>query len=139
MTQTVTIEVDDIPEGYEVVRFGIPVEGEQFLAFYGMKEVVTAADISCPEMCKQRFILRPIWKPPAWLKPGWIAMDKEGRWRWYANEPEPHPDPLYPMWRNKIQGSPIDPLWNFACVEPPFTPPPCADWKQSLRQIGGGP
>ena len=33
-----------------------------------------------------RIVLTPKWKPPEWLKPGWIAKDENG-WKWFSGKP----------------------------------------------------
>ena len=35
-----------------------------------------------------RIVLTPKWKPPEWLKPGWIAQACNGVWWWSETKPD---------------------------------------------------
>ena len=104
--QTITTEID-IPDGYEFVQI-------DYIPF---------------EVC--RVVLRPIWQPPSWMRPGWIAMDENQDWYWHAVEPSQW-DHIFSSRKHSCiiyrKGKP---------TVGDFTPPPCDDWKQSKRRIGG--
>jgi hypothetical protein len=70
-------------------------------------------------------IVREAWKPPEFLKPGWIAMDTDEFWCWYMHEPRF--DVSNGEWES---GGPLTILSHLN-----FTPPPCSDPKLSLRRI----
>jgi hypothetical protein len=95
----------EIPDGREYVSHNVEKAG--FRMFYVAIET------------------RPAWQPPEWLNPGWIAMDKNGQWYWHESKPEYRGD----FWINDNGDSELDPRAL------KFTPPPCTDWKQSLREI----
>ena len=58
------------------------------------------------------------------LNKGWVAMDKEGAWRWFELKPE-HDDC---GWYEHVKGG----CWLTWC----FTIEPCAcDWTDSLRRV----
>ncbi len=64
------------------------------------------------------------WTPPSWLKSGWVAMDMNGKWRWY----EARPTIGNSTWING-HGS-----RSTIC----FDGPDCNDWMTSLRQVSRG-
>lgn len=120
--QTVTIEVD-VPEGWEFDRFDMPKAGEHWIDGAGMLHCAgfNYADTAC-------VIVKKAWQWPAWLKAEWVAMDKDGEWWAYSNEPFCG---KLPHWENVDGG-------ENACVSQlfSFTPPPCpcTDWRQSKRR-----
>lgn len=107
-TQRVTIEID-VPDGREAVFSHQSPGFSEHLVF---------------------FELRDKWQPPAWLKPGWICQQADGTWWWTTKEPR------------RITSDDwieTDDKGMFCLTGPPyldFTPPPCTDWKLSLRRIG---
>lgn len=121
MTVTVTIQDGAVPDGFEPVRYGWLRCGENYLFNC---EVFTAASDHIPLTDAAFLIIRPIYQPPSFLKPGWIAMDKNGDWYWYSVEP--------------TQGNVA---WNrcysdyTSMTRFNWTPPPCTDWTQSLTEI----
>lgn len=119
MTVTVTIPDEFVPDGYEVVRFGLPVKGDVYV---GGRHASTA-QFNFENM--PQIIIRPIYQPPTWLKPGWLAMDKNRIWYWHASKPDRDCE----FWMNNEGDMQLDPR---ALV---FTPPPCTDWTQSLFEI----
>ncbi len=66
------------------------------------------------------------WTPPDWIRAGWIAMDADGKWRWYEQQPT-----LGDMWwiNSAEAGS-----RSTVCIDGP----PCKDWKTSLRKVKEG-
>lgn len=69
--------------------------------------------------------IRPVWQWPPWLKAKWIAMDGQGKWHGFGDQPA-------------IQEAQKT-WWGFPSFEIvstmiDFTPPPCADWKTSKRR-----
>ncbi len=94
--QQVTIEVD-VPEGYE-----------------GFLRPLTEYD-NCYALN-----WRPVWQWPAWLKAEWIAMDADGVWWAYENEPNVFDRATWYAGGSKFE---IDPRAF------DFTPPPSVDWK----------
>jgi hypothetical protein len=75
-----------------------------------------------------RIILRPAWQWPEWIKPGtWLAMDSDGVWSLSSQEPKADPCGTYWFVEKGVMAE-----VKTALVD--FTPPPCTDWRQSLRQ-----
>lgn len=89
-------------------------------AYNGNAWVTTLADIPL-----KLIVAVPNWTPPEFLKPGWVAMDANGAWRWH--EKEPHPRQNYYEWDSA--GACVF-LGHFI-----WTPPVCADWTQSKRRV----
>lgn len=118
--QTITTEID-IPDGYEFVR----IDADK-----------GACNHTPP--CKRlhaEVIIRPVWQPPSWMRPGWIVKTTHGD-MWWWSETEPY-----------LSGTPTS-HWStegdccliyrdgFPTVAD-FTPPPCDDARKSKRRIGG--
>lgn len=57
------------------------------------------------------------------MRPGWVAMDDDGRWYWYDKKP------LELNWGFHIKGS-IKIQIEFFNIEP------VNDWQKSLRKVG---
>lgn len=122
----------DVPEGYEWTgEVRLPLAGETYLDLDIGREVDTAFQdyVVCV-----RPILRSKWKPPAWLREGtWVAMDLGGNWYAYGGKPTLRPG----MWSYGVESTlnlsrtPTHPCFNLT----PFVPPPCTDWRTSLRQV----
>lgn len=121
MLTKVELEID-VPEGYEVVRYGLPKEGEVYLAACRKKPKITKAFRDYE--VANKIILQPIWQWPAWLKAPWIAMDEDRTWYVYEDKPHISRD----TWINVNQMNSIED-WAID-----FTPPPCTDWTKSLRK-----
>lgn len=109
------------PEGYEIVRIGLPSPSDWVMDYHGRAIRVPARDLNIAWM-----ILRPIWQWPEWLTAPYIAMDSDGIWYAYTKEP-----------------SAVDDDWCYGGCDwlllsdrtlLAFTPPPCTDWKTSLRR-----
>lgn len=120
--RTIEFEVD-VPAGFEI-EVRCPKKGETFLRF------TDALNIYSPITAGRDFtsdihpVLVPIWTPPSWLKPGWIAMDENGTWWWYAIEPTRGLSAWYGVGQCRLT-----PATN-------FNPPRCDDWTTSKMQIG---
>lgn len=105
----------DVPDGYECVGWRLPRKNESYLSG-GVSVAVRDFEVV------QYPVVRPIWQPPAFLKPGWIAMDMNGTWYWYeamATRGVESWNGMYPC--------------RLACLN--WTPPPCTDWRESRREI----
>lgn len=59
------------------------------------------------------------------MRPGYVAMDKDGRWFWYSKEPLPIKRQKHWTWVGNVNCFPL--LFNIAPVD---------DWTQSLRKVG---
>ena len=75
-----SITLPGVPEGYEDVRFGRPKNGESLLNTRGDVEVATSDWVG-----GHRLIVRKIWTPPEWLKPGWIFLNCD-EWFWTSGK-----------------------------------------------------
>lgn len=118
-----TVPIDDniVPDGYEPVRIGFPRRGELFF----VQRQVHSATFDFEH--DSQLIVRPIWKPPAWLKPGWIASNKGGVWLWFDQKPEFRNGEYWAI------GDTCPVIINTRMLE--FTPPPFTDPATSLREI----
>lgn len=67
-----------------------------------------------------------IYEATVYIKPGWVAMDKNGRWCWYKHKP--HTNESKGMWlRDEIE----HPWCDLGCLDIA----PVEDWTQSLIKI----
>ena len=77
-----TIQVK-VPDGTDIsgydAEFRRPQQGDKILAKEGIETAVNTWSTAC-------IVLTPKWKPPEWLKPGWIAKDENG-WKWFSGKP----------------------------------------------------
>lgn len=119
----IDVDLGELANEWEPVAFRVPTDVDMWVNHIG--QVVGGADgYSSPHL---RLIVRRKWTPPAWLKPGWIAMDADCAWFAYRSEPEAcYGDG---EWRSGDEASHLCP----DIID--FTPPPCDDWKQSKRRI----
>ncbi len=118
--QQVMIEVD-VPEGWEIDRFGLPKAGEHWIDGVGKLNCAgfDYQDTAC-------VIVRKAWQWPDWLK-GWIAMDEDGAWFWFENEPRQ----MNTGWGHEGgEYYRFDVVTNVAGIQPP----PCTDWRTSKRR-----
>ena len=110
----------DIPEGYELadVEMREPTEGEYFVAHNHLVQQVRDAIAYGP-----RVIVRPAWKWPEFLGKDVACVWLCHSGVWWASEdiPKQHGD----YWLDHGRASRLD-LMN-------WTPPPCIDWRTSLR------
>lgn len=60
------------------------------------------------------------------MKDGWVAMDKDGRWHWYSDKPKT----FYDSWLGPQRMT--DYIW-LSC----FDIAPADDWTKSLIKVGG--
>ena len=117
--QKIEIEVD-IPDGYEFVRYGVPVDRDLLVSSAGDVVECWGCQSAVPRV--PRVIVREAWQWPEWLKADYIAMDRDGDW--YA-----HRD--MPMRYERFWVTEDSMHLDIRMFD--FTPPPCDDWKQSLR------
>ena len=113
------VEVE-VPDGWEVVEYRRPRMGDHYLRA-GLGIQMAPCDFEY-----ERIIVRKAWQWPAWLKAAWIAMDLDGEW--YAWSKLPRIACNTDHW---YDGGDLQAL-NPELVD--FTPPPCDDWRQSLRK-----
>jgi len=113
------IEVEvDIPAGFEFVRF--PFNGESLTC-----DGDTFCRVVVNGSLETMAVLRKLWQWPEWLTAEWIAMDRDGGWWCYGDKPR----------LNDLGWSPCG--GTNSSLRPcltTFTPPPCTDWRQSLRR-----
>jgi len=115
-----TLQID-VPEGWRIARYRTPLEGEYYL--HDGEAVEAMVDFT-----DDRIVLVADWRWPSWLKAGWIAKCELGEWKAF-NECPMRSD-FHNEWFSVLDayGTLLDPdLFR-------FEPPPCDDWKQSLRQ-----
>ena len=124
MKMEVEIEDGVIPAGKELVRLGLPKQGEQFIANNSFVDTAF-----CDFRDNRKIIVRDAWQWPEWLKAEWLAMDKDERWFAYDQKPSI----VSGRWEQSAFTGARHCYWidlhYFA-----FTPPPCTDWRQSLRR-----
>lgn len=61
------------------------------------------------------------------MRPGWVAMDQDGRWFWHENKPSK--ESLKYAWFNYAGKHMMSNLVSFDIA-------PVDDWTQSLRKVG---
>ena len=125
----------EIPEGYELAceNLRVPKPGEYFVNSYGhvfqvQNHCVVDGVLTRPELCVPSVIVRPAWKWPEWLLTRWVAMDSVGQWMTFDGS-QPRMSDVGWTWGND----------HSICLRLTdkilaFTPPPCTDWTQSLRE-----
>ena len=61
------------------------------------------------------------------LRKGWVAMDEDGEWHWFSEEPE-----------SCVSGYIFSPFtFSYSvCLSDAFDIAPANDWKKSLRKVG---
>lgn len=124
--QQITIEVD-IPDGYEATgEFRLPDESRE--CWLSNFSAVCEPHGGRATVHGPRLILRKKWQWPDWLKAPWIAMDKNGEW--YAYKEQPDLMDGFVTWQSS--GPASHTLIDSGMFD--FTPPECTDWKQSLRK-----
>ena len=73
-----------VPDGTDIsgydAKLGLPDDGDMVLHDDGRIRI--SGDSFEPWI-----ILTPKWKPPEWLKPGWIAKDDKNCWYWFSDKP----------------------------------------------------
>ena len=124
MTKQMVLVKVDVPDGWEVVGYGVPRPGEYYLGHRGSGVYQAKAEYTYIAS----FIIEQGWVAPKWLKSGtWIAMDKSGSWWVFGVKPERASSAFF------VPAGTGRSLLN--CRMMNWTPPPCTDWTQSLRQI----
>jgi hypothetical protein len=116
----------DVPEGWRIAGYRTPLEGEYYLHDGEAVEAIV-------DFTDDRIVLVADWRWPNWLKAGWIAMNKDGQW--VAFNFRPFCGDMYERWGEVIDTT--GELVGGQMLDPDmfrFDPPPCDDWKQSLRQ-----
>ena len=80
-----TIQVK-VPDGTDIsgydAEYRIAKFGEMIVTLEG---VITT--FKARESDYGRIVLTPKWKPPEWLKTGWIAKDEKNCWYWFSDKP----------------------------------------------------
>lgn len=113
----------EIPDGYELAEETTrpPRKGELYVHFYGDR-VVEALDDWPIRMENNRIIVRPSWKWPDWLLNKFVIQVPMGEWFGADGDPV-------------AQNGYWDGLRNVtALAKTTFSPPPCSDWRKSLRR-----
>jgi len=111
----------EIPAGYELASDTIrPAEFGEYILENGHAKKWADTEKSC----RYHVIIRKAWQWPAWLKAAALVMDKKGRWMACKTVPTLTPDDSWDpyVWWVPVAHEFID-----------FTPPPCDDWRDSLR------
>lgn len=121
----VMIEIE-IPVGYELADTKIR-QANQGDSFLNPSSVGATVQTWCAreKSISQYIIVRKSWQWPDWLTAEWIAMDADGKWDAYSEEPHMHDHYWSPD-----EGMLIDLDMDILA----FTPPPCIDWRQSKRR-----
>lgn len=64
------------------------------------------------------------------MKDGWVAMDEDGEWHWWQNEPE-----------QRIKNDVFSYWWELdgymVCLSNVYDIAPADDWTKSLLKVGG--
>jgi len=107
--QKVKIEID-VPSGYEFVRLDETYDSSK-------NEIA----VSIPPYA----VCRPQWQWPQWLTANYIAMDADGKWYAYLTEPSIRETYWWP------DGGVYRELGGGFTA---FLPPPCDNWKKSVRR-----
>ena len=107
--QQITIEVD-VPEGME--------------ATLTTTLIAESSDTGASYIARLQFA--PVYQFPTWTSATWLAMDQDGHWSFYQNEPQISDD----IWWADGYYLEVNNLLD-------FTPPPVADWRQSKRRRPG--
>lgn len=118
----------EIPDGWELAcdEMRVPHYGDHYLAAGGIGFAVPGGAVSC----FPRVIVRRVWQWPAWLKAEWLFCGPSGKW--YASNARPSgridgPEGYGLGW---VCGGHTILIGNLIG----FDPPPCDDWRKSLRR-----
>lgn len=123
MSEKVSVKVE-IPDGWELAceEMRVPREGENYLACGAVAPPPNGTSLF------PRVIVRRKWTWPAWLKARWLFCDRSGAW--IANSGAERPRSGDGFWYfnwGAQTASVCEELFD-------FTPPPCDDWRLSLRE-----
>ena len=121
-TKAVSVKIE-IPAGWELAceHMRCPEPGDWWLDEFG-----------CPHDCRpaqvrKRVIVRPAWVWQKWLKADWLCMASSGRWFASSGRAPKIIENHGGWWLASgcvlVSGGEFD-----------FTPPPCDDWRMSLRR-----
>lgn len=81
------IRLPGVPEGYRLVCFGCPKKGESHIGRSGRIQLA-----GCDFEQRQELIVRKIYKPPEWLKNGFIFKRRlDSHWVWCKNHKDRRP------------------------------------------------
>lgn len=121
MPKTVSVQVE-IPDGHEIVGVRPPKMGEQYV--YRDAEIHSATFdwTNTPVI-----ILRPEWQWPKELGSKFAAVAMWHGGEWFATTKVPQFSKQCNWWGNYEQIVRLS-LFDW------WTPPPCTDWKQSMRR-----
>lgn len=110
----------EIPDGWELAydEMRLPLKGEMFITSNGSL-AECASDYEGGEV---RVIVRPAWKWPEWLLSRSVVQGIDGRW-WGVDGEHRNAEEAWECGRNHINLS-----------RTTFLPPPCDDWRKSLRR-----
>lgn len=111
-----------LPDGYDVVAYRQPLQGERYL-----DSACVSVNIAPTDCCVgSRFIVRKLFVWPGWVKPGtWYARDEDGAESLSNHKPTRHSS----CWSFPY-GSSVA-IYRLVMDFPEV--PPC-DWKDSLMQ-----
>jgi hypothetical protein len=115
----------NIPEGYELAcdEMRLPKDGEMYVVDGGC---VCVAEYDWQHL--HRLIVRPTWQWPAWLKARWLWCCSDNTW--FAGNSNNPPELMRWGWYtggHTVLINDHEDLFD-------FTPPPCTDWRESLRE-----
>jgi hypothetical protein len=79
----IMMSVPSPPEGWQVAGYRVPVVGEMRFMHGQWRHVKNQCNFRWPvaEPCV------PPWTPPAWLAPGWVTINHDGRVYWFELRP----------------------------------------------------
>ncbi len=123
----------ELPEGYELAckEIRTPKKGEQYL-YNSMRDspgaVLARAEVNF--VVSQYVIVRPIWQWPEWLMVPWVVKMSQDD-DWWGHMREPHLRFNAQMW---VATGATGHCFNLSRGFVDWTPPPCDDWTQSLRE-----
>jgi hypothetical protein len=99
------MKLEGLPEGYDAVRWGWPVEGEHFLNIDG--RVLTTTTNHAPILDPPRLIVRKVEPIATWPQgvfcDGWIAQDADGT-QWFYRKERPRINSTYTKWCASVGG-----------------------------------
>jgi hypothetical protein len=84
-TARVTIDIPVPPEGWQVDGYRVPVVGEMRFMHGEWRHVKDSCNFRWPVAVR----LVPPWTPPAWLAPGWVTVDDDGKPYWSESKEKP--------------------------------------------------